>query len=235
MINIIICNKDLIETLELRDYIKYYFKYSTIKISIVEFKSTNKLLENYTKYYEILFLDIKFFNTNIVKEMKKNNKDILIIITSEDVRDAIKGYEVNAFRFLEKPFKIAEIGNILHDCLKRIRSQNTNFIINHKNSINIIKLYKILYIEKYKKKIIVYTKNKKIFATGNIKDIEDCIAEYNFFKINRGVIINLLKIERIVSSEKCIVINNVEKYVNTDRFKLLSEYMKRTSLYKNGK
>jgi DNA-binding LytR/AlgR family response regulator len=119
--------------------------------------------------------------------------------------------------------------------LKRIRSQNTNFIINHKNSINIIKLNKILYIEKHKKKIIVNTKNKKILATGNIKDIEDCIAEYNFFKINQGVIINLLKIERIVYSEKYVVINNVKKYVNTDRFKLLSEYMKHSNLDKNDK
>jgi DNA-binding LytR/AlgR family response regulator len=108
MINIIICNKDLIETLELRDYVKYYFKYTTIKISIVEFKSTNKLLENYTKYYEILFLDIEFFNTNIVKEIKKKNKELLIILTSEHVRDAIKGYEVNAFRFIHKPFKNVE-------------------------------------------------------------------------------------------------------------------------------
>lgn len=108
MVNIIICNKDLIETLELRDYIKYYFKYSTIKISIVEFKSINKLLENYIKYYEILFLDINFFDLHIVEKMKANNEDILIILTSEYVRDAIKGYEVNAFRFLKKPFKNVE-------------------------------------------------------------------------------------------------------------------------------
>ncbi|WP_304341565.1 LytR/AlgR family response regulator transcription factor [Metaclostridioides mangenotii] len=235
MINIIICNKDLIETLELRDYIKYYFKYTTIKISILEFNNSNKLLEVYAKYYEILFLDIELFNINIVKEIKKKNKEILIILTSEHNRDAIKGYEVNAFRFLQKPFKYVGTGNILHDCLRHIRSQNTNFIINHKNSINIIKLNKILYIEKHKKKIIVNTKNKKILATGNLKDIEDCIAEYNFFKINRGVIINLLKIERIVYSEKYIVINEVKKNVNADGFRWLSEYMKHSNLDKIDK
>lgn len=94
---------------------------------------------------------------------------------------------------------------------------------------------KILYIEKHKKKIIVNTKNKKILATGNLKDIEDCIAEYNFFKISRGVIINLLKIERVVSSEKYIVIDNVKKHVNTDKFKRISKYMECNNLYKKSK
>lgn len=235
MVNIIICNRDLIETIELRDFIKYYFKISSIKNTIAEIKNSKKLLEIYTKDFEIIFLDIELLDIEILKIVKIMNKDILIILTSEHARDAIKGYEVNAFRFLQKPFKNIETTNILQDCLKRIRSQDTVFLINHKNSIYTIKLNKILYIKKYKKKIIVYTKNNKILATGNLKDIEDCIAEYNFFKINRGVIINLLKIERIIISEKCIVINNGKKYVITDRFKLLSEYIKHNNLVKKDK
>ena len=235
MVNIIICNRDLIETIELRDFIKYYFKIYSIKNTIVEIKNSKKLLEIYTKDFEIIFLDIELLDIETIKIVNIMNKDILIILTSEHVRDAIKGYEVNAFRFLQKPFKNIETANILQDCLKRIRSQDTVFLINHKNSINIIKLNKILYIEKHKKKIIVNTKNKKILATGNLKDIKDCIAEYNFLKINRGVIINLLKIERIIISEKCIVINNVNKYVNTDVLRWLSEYIKHNNLDKNDK
>lgn len=235
MVNIIICNRDLIETIELRDFIKYYFKISSIKNTIAEIKNSKKLLEIYTKGFEIIFIDIGMLDIKILKIIKIMNKDILIILTSEHARDAIKGYEVKAFRFLQKPFKYNEIVNVLYDCLKRIRSQDTVFIINHKKSINIIKLNKILYIEKHKKKIIVNTKNKKILATGNLKDIEDCIAEYNFCRINRGVIINLLRIEKIIINEKSIVIKNFKKHVNADKFKWISKYMECNNLDKKSK
>ena len=96
----------------IRDYLLNWSLFRNIEIFIQEYKSSQELFQPDT-CYDILFLDIYLENNldgiEIGKKLRDNGYKGIIVLLTFSEENTIKGYEVEAFRYILKPLFKNEI------------------------------------------------------------------------------------------------------------------------------
>lgn len=169
--------------------IRDYFK---VDVEIVYYDSGEKFLEECVEY-EIIFMDIELkakdgFITSM--EYKKRYPDSIIIILTTHNELCNRGYQVDAFRYLDK-LKLEEMKEALDGACKRLNS-------NQKISLHVVLTgeveiaYKdILYFETKGHNICVHTLKETFECKENITVLAEQLKENGFYYIHRSFLINM--------------------------------------------
>lgn len=110
MINIAICDDDIVITNELELILQDIAKRNFIKIDMEVFwdaKRVVELIEN-GMYFDIIFLDIEIGEEDgitIARRIRKTDKNVLIIYITSYESYMQESFVVRPFRFLLKPIK----------------------------------------------------------------------------------------------------------------------------------
>lgn len=112
---------------------------------LCEFAGTfNEAINEIDSYdYDCILLDLMLpggEGMNILKELKANNKqDGLIIISAKDsVENKIKGLQIGADDYLEKPFHLPELAARIYSVIRRKQFDNVNIIEQNELSIDLL-------------------------------------------------------------------------------------------------
>ena len=117
--------------------IKHYFIKEAIDYQIHRCKNKNELFQT-IKQYDLLFLDIELDEVNGIDlgmELKKNNHDCRIMITTNYAKYAIDGYKINADRYFIKPINQQEFNIEMNAIVKTYLRHSLGFFdekISHK-------------------------------------------------------------------------------------------------------
>lgn len=149
---------------------------------------------------ELIITDVNMPGISGVEAIKRIRQEIpdseIIFITSygEYIKDAVKLY---ASDFIEKPLD----KNRLHQTIDRIKKKfvQKDRITEFKthDSVEIVKLNDILFVEASLKKTVVHTSNKTFYSDYSLKETEPLLSENFFFKTHRSYIVNIQKIESL--------------------------------------
>lgn len=149
--------------------------------------------------YDIVFLDIEMPGRDgicIAKELRgKGYSGHIIFLTghTEFMPDAFK---VKAFRFLEKPIKIEELGETLAESEKEIFMDKQLIVTDYGSEI-LIALSDILYVEARKNKTLIYTSNDVLETNYTLKYWKQKLGTADFFQVHKSYIVSLKQIKMI--------------------------------------
>lgn len=170
---------------------------------------------------DVIFLDIEMPRMNgfrMLNELGEYNFDI--IFTTAYNHFAVDAIRISAFDYLMKPIAIKDLQSaierlakqhtghtkakleILRSSLSQNKSQEEKIAIPTVEGLEFIIIKTIMHIESssnYSK--IFFTDGKSILVTKLLKDFEDILLPYNFYRVHNSHLINLNYIKKYIRGE----------------------------------
>ncbi|MDP4283699.1 MAG: LytTR family DNA-binding domain-containing protein [Bacteroidota bacterium] len=170
---------------------------------------------------DVLFLDIEMPRMNGFKMLEKiNEKDFEIVFTTAYNHYAIDALRISAFDYLVKPIAVKELQNsvnrlletrskqipekleVLRQNLSDSRTQNDKITISTSEGVEFFEINQIIRIESSSNYSKIYFKDyKSIVVTKLLKDFEEILVPYRFYRIHNSHLINLSYIKRYIRGD----------------------------------
>ena len=170
---------------------------------------------------DVIFLDIEMPRMNGFRMLDELGEyDFEIIFTTAYNHYAVDAIRISAFDYLTKPIAIKDLQNaverlskqrkpqtkdkldVLKSSLSVTKSQEEKIAIPTSEGLEFIPIKSILHIESssnYSK--IFFTEGKSILVTRLLKDFEDMLVAYNFYRVHNSHLINLNYIKKYIRGE----------------------------------
>ncbi len=163
---------------------------------------------------QVIFLDIEMPNLDgiecarLISDIDPKKMIVFATAHSGYMPDA---FEVYAFDYITKPFKIDRIIKTLNKIKETVTGQNTKIqenivfqqpivdklIIKNKDGINFIDTDSIVLIQREGKSTVIYTIDNRYTTSEGLNDIEARLRKINFFRCHKSYLINTSKIIKI--------------------------------------
>lgn len=161
------------------------------------FKNGEEYLKSGNEY-ELIFVDIDMgekdgFDT-INEAREKGQKGRFVILTTH-TEFSMKGYRVNAFRYIDKA-NMQEGMQELFDTLIKIEASDKTVVIPIMKDENIeVKIRDIIYVETKGYHITVHTIEANIDSRMRMADLEILLDDEMIFRCHNSFIVNLNKVK----------------------------------------
>lgn len=188
---------------------------------------------------DVVFLDIEMPRMNgfkMLEEIKEKNFDI--VFTTAYNHYAIDAVRMSAFDYLVKPVSVNDLQNsverllkshtkqtpekldVLRQSLSDSRSQKDKITISTNDGVEFIEINQITRIESSSNYSKIYFKDgKSILVTRLLKDFEEILLPYRFFRIHNSHLINLNYIKKYVRGDGGQVIMQNNEIIDVSRRK----------------
>ena len=181
-----------------KDNIKNF--YNEKKIQIDTYFSGEELLKS-DICYDLVFMDIELGEGKedgfiILKKYQIKNKNVVLIIMTTHTEFSRKGYQVNAFRYIDKLCMKEELPEALNSVGERM--DYNQFIEVPITGIGMQKILcnKIIYIETNNNTVFINTTTEKLLCQERLKDIVEKIENKGFYQVHRAYLVNLKWIDK---------------------------------------
>ena len=161
-----------------------------------------------TYKYDLIILDIEMpliDGIETAKKLRKSGDETALVFLTSHIEYALKGYEVNALRYLMKPAKIEQIREIINYLIES-KKQVKQLLVKSKEDTSLIYVNQIIYMEAINQDIRIVTRDEEYRNRYNLKDYENELAAYNFVRCHRSYLVNTSHIRKISGKE--IIMDN---------------------------
>ncbi len=120
---IAICDDNPVIRDQMKDYISAYFEQKNLEYSISSFESGEELTAQ-TKIFDLAFLDVEMKKINGIKAgywLKEQNPNIVLFMITAFENYLDDAFDLNAFRYLQKPVQKTRLYRSLDSALERNR------------------------------------------------------------------------------------------------------------------
>lgn len=170
---------------------------------------------------DVIFLDIEMPRINGFRMLEElGEPDFDIIFTTAYNHYAVDAIRISAFDYLTKPIAIKELQNaierlvkhrqgrtkdkldVLRQSLSSSKSQEDKIAIPTSDGLDFILIKTIIHIESssnYCK--LFFADGKSLLVTKLLKDFEDMLVPYNFYRVHNSHLINLAYIKKYIRGE----------------------------------
>jgi two-component system, LytTR family, response regulator len=166
---------------------------------------------------DLVFLDIQMPRLTGIELLEVlTEKPEIIFCTAYD-QYAIRAFELNAIDYLMKPFPQRRFNEAVRKAIEKIRSGKGNkeaankllakkpepmqpanrVVVRKGNSINVIPLEQIRYVEAQDDYVMIYYSAGKALKQQTMKSFEDSLPKSDFIRIHRSYIVNVVEIKKI--------------------------------------
>lgn len=233
MIRIAIVDDEPSSIEQLKNYILQYQRERGWEISIASFTDGDEIVENYKAEYDIILLDIemKFMDgMTAASVIRENDPEVIIIFITNMAQYAIKGYTVNATDYVLKPVSYFSFSQSLDKAIGRINRKVSNFIaVGIKGGTVKLNIADICYVESQGHRLIFYTRTEEYVTFATMKEIEEKLQYFHFFRCNKGSLLNLAFVDGV--QDGCVIINGERLAISRARKK---EFMEELTNYLGG-
>ncbi|MGL5479091.1 MAG: LytR/AlgR family response regulator transcription factor [Clostridium sp.] len=227
MIKIAICDDDLHQLRETYDIVHNIVNTEELSSLIWSYSSSYELLDiitNKEAIFDIIFLDIIMDSLNgieLAKAIRKFDKTVKIIFTTNSKDYLLDGYEVNPSNYLLKPLSLQKVKNELHKCIDDIHKKKEDFIVIKSGSvISKFNIYDIVYFESKLRQIILTKVNGETFSFyEKLDEIEEALSNKSFVRCHKSYLVNMHYIDSIDGTN---IITNTKTELPISRFYLKS-------------
>ena len=185
---------------EIRKLLERYAGENGVSFQITEFADGDNITENYQSCYDLILMDVEMpfvDGMTAAAEIRKVDQEVAIIFITNAPQYAIKGYKVGALDYILKPVSYYAFSESIKRAITKIKARHPDdsFItISVKGGARKIEVGSIDYVEVIDHDLFFHAGEELIETRGTIRDVENELAPYHFFKCNKGCLINLAKV-----------------------------------------
>lgn len=206
-------------------FINRYCSEIGIQNEIKVFPDAMVFLKEYKRVYDIVLMDIELPGINGMAashSLRELDPDVILIFTTNLTQYAINGYEVNAMDYLLKPIDYYSFSLKLKRAFTLIdRDKHRYYTIYTKSGMRKVATDNIYYIEVMAHQLIWHTKEGNFESRGTMKDVEDDLMSFGFYRCHNAYLINLKHVSELQNDD--IVVHNDTLKVSRPRKKAFSE------------
>lgn len=192
-----ICDDQMMAIEEMNKIVSRYFWQKSYEVKIMTFLSGEEAVSNYD-ILDILFLDIEMPGMDgieVGEYIHKNNRNCKIIMATSREERFKEAFKIDAYRFVTKPFVVAEIEEALEDALKTFIGVETVQLYENRRAYDISQK-EILFVRAFDGYIEAVVKSRVMRRDISLSKMEKMLDDRLFFRISRECLVNLLLIER---------------------------------------
>lgn len=208
MLRIVICDDDIFFTSEIERLLLKIEKEDLLELNIEVFFDGQELVKSILNgvSYNIIYLDIKMKYLNGIdtaKKIREIDREVLILYISSYEVYIKQLFEVEPFRFLDKPLDTDYFMDCFRKAYQKILENKQFFLYRFKKEIHSIILNNIFYFESSGKTIYIKTETKSEKFYGKLNDVEKEIQRSGntFIRIHHSYLVNFMYIKKINFSE----------------------------------
>lgn len=208
MLNIAICEDEAYFRDKIYTIVNEWFEHKCIEVNIDTYESGEAFIKSQTDRVDIAFLDISMEGINGIdtaRKLRESNQDAYIVFITAYMEYVLKGYEVEAIRYILKDmdtFKIKleeSLAAITRKLKYPTECRQYAFIEKTKN----VPLNTLIYIESNLHRLKFHIQNNRENAAevytlyGKLNDIEGEYEGRGFIRIHQSYIVNIGHIKNI--------------------------------------
>lgn len=182
------------------------------EFQVFTFESADRLLLNYPKDLDLLFLDIAMNGIDgmaAAHEIRRFDPHVCILFITTMHQCAIDGYGVKAFSFIKKPVSKPELDHELTCALSMLKSHQDKeqyITLRSNNAIHRLPISKIAYCEVQDHQMFLFVEGEPYHCRESMNDLENNLAPMGFFRCHNSYLVNSEHIARIEPGQ--IVLRN---------------------------
>lgn len=219
MISIAIVEDEAAYAAQLQQFLERYAKESGQEFEITTFSDGDEILEGYQAQYDLILLDVemKFMDgMTAAEEIRKVDPEVVIIFITNMAQYAIRGYAVDALDYVLKPVSYFAFSQRLSRAIGRMKKRARRYMtVTIRGGAQKLDIDKIYYVESQGHNLIFHTAQGDYVSSGTMKDIEEKLEELNFFRCNKGYLVNLGHVDGV--RDGCAIVNGHELLISRAR------------------
>ena len=231
MINLAIVEDEDSYADQLVGFVNRYQQESGNSFKITRFRDGDEITNGYKSRFDIILMDIEMKlmdGMTAAEEIRKLDQDVVIMFITNMTSYAIRGYQVDALDYVLKPVSYFAFSQKLDRALGRVKKEDSNIIsIEISSGVKKLDIDNIFYIESQGHNLYFYTSAGEFTIRAKLSDFEHQLAPYNFFRSNKGYIVNLKYVDG-VENGACIIAGKqllISRARKNDFMTALTEYM----------
>ena len=219
MIRIAVADDDKECTRQLCQYIDDFARESGQNCDVTVYHDGDELVERYKAQFDIILLDVEmpFLNGMTAAELiRRQDPEVIIIFITNMAQYAIRGYEVDALDYMLKPVGYTTFAQRLSRALSRMRRRERTYItVPIKGGAMKLAVEDITFVESQGHRLIYHTAEDEYVSAGTIKDAEEKLEGYHFFRSNKGYLLNLAHVDGI--QDNCALVGEHKLLISRSR------------------
>ncbi|WP_044477880.1 LytR/AlgR family response regulator transcription factor [Paenibacillus antibioticophila] len=184
---------------QLTDFLKRFEQETGEHIDLATYGDGDEFVEDFKAQFDIILMDVQMrFMDGMAaaEEIRRMDSEVVIIFITNMAQYAIKGYAVDALDYVLKPISYFQFSQRLNRAIERMKRREEHHItLKIKGGVKRFQISDIYYIESLGHKLVFVTKSGEVETIGTMKELEDQLAGYPFFRGNKGYFINLEHVE----------------------------------------
>jgi DNA-binding LytR/AlgR family response regulator len=187
-----VCDDDQLFQEEIKKAVYTYSNMRNLELAVDEYISGEDLLKS-SHEYDVVFLDYRLGGINgleTAKILRRKNKNCIIIFLTSYSRIVYEVFEVNAFRFFEKPLDVTKLYKALDDYFTSFGDDYPILLKVGRETV-CIRTNDIYYLEADNKKCFVNLINERLHCARTMASIACQLPMSIFNKVNKAFIVNI--------------------------------------------
>ena len=229
MIKIAIVEDESMYANQLKEYLEQYEKENGEAFDITIYSDGDEIVHKYRAQFDIILMDVemKFMDgMSAAEEIRKVDTEVVIIFITNMAQYAIRGYAVDALDYVLKPVSYFAFSQRLARAIGRMKKREKKTIsVNVKGGTVRLDVANVYYIESQGHNLIFHTSSGEYESSGTMKEVEDKLTPLNFFRGNKGYLMNLAHVDGV--QEGCAMIKGEALILSRARKKEFMEALTR--------
>ncbi len=231
MINLAIVEDEDTYAVQLTEFVEKYQEESGNYFKITRFRDGDEITNGYKSQFDIILMDIEMKlmdGMTAAEEIRRLDQDVVIMFITNMTNYAIRGYQVDALDYVVKPVSYFAFSQKLDRAIGRIKKSDTNIIsIDMPSGVKKLDIDNIFYIESEGHNLNFYTSGGQFTIRAKLADFEEQLTPYNFFRSNKGYLVNLKYVDG-VENGACLIAGKqllISRARKSDFMNALTDYM----------
>ena len=205
MIHIAIVEDDEKFINQLKEYILQYQNDRKKEVKITVFRDGEDIIEDYRCQYDIILMDIQMDfmdGMTAAEKIRQLDSEVVIMFITNLTQYAVRGYEVDALDYVVKPVEYFAFSQKLDKAIERCKKKTEEYLmVSTDAGITKVAVSDIFYVESQGHNAIYYTKKGTLSSRVAMKELEEKMRDYGFFRCGKGFLVNMKKVDTVKNND----------------------------------